>query len=212
MGSGKSTVGRIVADALGCPFADLDELVVAREHSSVISSEDSSVIPSEVEESPGTIADIFATKGEEYFRRAEEQALASTLKKYAQGNLVLALGGGTILSARSRALLQRDTLCIWLNAPAEVLWSRISGDSSTALGMTGVVAGLTGVVAGLTGVGAKTGAGMTGAIAARPLADADFATRLESRRPLYAEAAHVTIDTSGLSPEEISDEIIISCL
>ncbi len=205
MGSGKTTVGRIVADALGCPFADLDELVVAREHSSVISSEDSSVIPSEVEESPGTIADIFATKGEEYFRRAEEQALAAVLKKYAQGNLVLALGGGTILSARSRALLQRDTLCIWLNAPAEVLWSRISGDSSTALGMTGVVAGL-------TGVGAKTGAGMTGAIAARPLADADFATRLESRRPLYAEAAHVTIDTSGLSPEEISDEIIISCL
>jgi shikimate kinase len=205
MGSGKTTVGRIVADALGCPFADLDELVVAREHSSVISSEDSSVIPSEVEESPGTIADIFATKGEEYFRRAEEQALAAVLKKYAQGNLVLALGGGTILSARSRALLQRDTLCIWLDAPAEVLWSRISGDSSTALGMTGVVAGL-------TGVGAKTGAGMTGAIAARPLADADFATRLESRRPLYAEAAHVTIDTSGLSPEEISDEIIISCL
>ncbi len=200
MGSGKTTVGRIVADALGCPFADLDELVVAREHSSVISSEDSSVIPSEVEESPGAIADIFATKGEEYFRRAEEQALASTLKKYAQGNLVLALGGGTILSASSRALLQRDTLCIWLDAPAEVLWSRISGDSSTALGMTGVVAGL-------TGVGAKLGA-----IAARPLADADFATRLESRRPLYAEAAHVTIDTSGLSPEEISDEIIISCL
>ncbi len=197
MGSGKTTVGRIVADALGCPFADLDELVVAREHSSVI--------PSAVEKSPGTIADIFATKGEEYFRRAEEQALAAVLKKYAQGNLVLALGGGTILSARSRALLQRDTLCIWLDAPAEVLWSRISGDSSTALGMTGVVAGL-------TGVGAKTGAGMTGAIAARPLADADFATRLESRRPLYAEAAHVTIDTSGLSPEEISDEIIISCL
>jgi len=196
MGSGKTTVGRIVADALGCPFADLDELVVAREHSSVISSavETRACERWPQPKSPGTIADIFATKGEEYFRRAEEQALASTLKKYAQGNLVLALGGGTILSARSRALLQRDTLCIWLNAPAEVLWSRISGDSSTALGMTGVVAG------------------MTGAIAARPLADADFATRLESRRPLYAEAAHVTIDTSGLSPEEISDEIIISCL
>ena len=200
MGSGKTTVGRIVADALGCPFADLDELVVAREHSSVISSavETRACERWPQPKSPGTIADIFATKGEEYFRRAEEQALAAVLKKYAQGNLVLALGGGTILSARSRALLQRDTLCIWLDAPAEVLWSRISGDSSTALGMTGV--------------GAKIGAGMTGAIAARPLADADFATRLESRRPLYAEAAHVTIDTSGLSPEEISDEIIISCL
>jgi len=179
MGSGKTTVGRIVADALGCPFLDLDEVVIAREPSSVISSA--------VEKSHVTIADIFATKGEDYFRRAEEQALVSTLKKYAQGNLVLALGGGTILSASSRALLQRDTLCIWLDAPAEVLWSRISGDSSTSLGMTD-------------------------AIATRPLADADFATRLESRRPLYAEAAHVTIDTKDLSPQDVADEIIISCL
>ena len=175
MGSGKTTVGRIVADALGCPFLDLDDVVAARENL--------------------TIADIFATKGEEYFRRSEEQALSAVLKKYTQGNLVLALGGGTILSASSRALLQRSTLCIWLNAPAEVLWSRISGDSSTSLGMTG-----------------ENTLGMTDATATRPLADTDFATRLESRRPLYAEAAHVTIDTEGLSPQDIADEIIISCL
>ncbi len=156
MGSGKTTVGRIVADALGCPFLDLDEVVARSEKCS--------------------IAVIFATKGEEYFRRAEEKALADVLAKYAQGDLVLALGGGTILSAASRTLLQRSTLCIWLDAPAEVLWSRISGDSS------------------------------------RPLADADFATRLQSRRPLYAEAAHITIDTEALSPQDIADEIIISCL
>ena len=168
MGSGKTTVGRIVADALGCPFLDLDDVIVEKEHSSVISSA--------VEKSPVTIPDIFATKGEEYFRRVEEQALVSTLKKFAQGNLVLALGGGTILSASSRTLLQRVTLCIWLDAPAEVLRARIGTGSN------------------------------------RPLADEDFATRLESRRPLYAEAAHVTIDTEDLSPEEISDEIIISCL
>ena len=156
MGSGKTTVGRIVADALGCPFLDLDDVVATRENL--------------------TIADIFATKGEEYFRHSEEQALASVLKKYAQGDLVLALGGGTILSASSRALLQRDTLCIWLNAPAKVLWSRISGDST------------------------------------RPLADEDFATRLATRQPLYEEVAEITIDTEGLSPQDIADEIIISCL
>jgi len=175
MGSGKTTVGRIVADALGCPFLDLDKLIEQRDGR--------------------PIKEIFEADGEAFFRRAEKQALADTVKKYAQGNLVLALGGGTILSASSRALLQRDTLCIWLNAPADVLWSRISGDSSTSLGMTG-----------------DNTLGMTDAIATRPLADADFATRLESRRPLYVEAAHVTIDTEGLSPQDIADEIIISCL
>ena len=155
MGSGKTTVGRIVADALGCPFLDLDEVVAKSEKCS--------------------IAVIFATKGEEYFRRAEEKALADVLKRYAQGDLVLALGGGAILSASSRALLQSGSLCIWLDAPAELLWSRVSRSS-------------------------------------RPLANADFTARLESRRPLYAEAAHITIDTDGLSPQDIADEIIISCL
>ena len=156
MGSGKTTVGRIVADALGCPFLDLDKLIVQRDGR--------------------PIKEIFEADGEAFFRRAEEQALADTVKKYAQGDLVLALGGGTILSASSRALLQRDTLCIWLNAPAEVLWSRISRDST------------------------------------RPLADEDFATRLATRQPLYEEVAEITIDTEGLSPQDIADEIIISCL
>ena len=155
MGSGKTTVGRIVADALGCPFLDLDEVVAKSEKCS--------------------IAVIFATKGEEYFRRVEEKALADVLAKYAQGDLVLALGGGAILSASSRALLQSRSLCIWLDAPAELLWSRVSRSS-------------------------------------RPLANADFTTRLESRRPLYAEAAHITIDTDGLTAQDIADEIIISCL
>ncbi len=46
----------------------------------------------------------------------------------------------------------------------------------------------------------------------RPLADDHFAERLSQREPLYRAAAHITIETEGLSPEEITDEIIISCL
>lgn len=156
MGSGKTTVGRIVADALGCPFVDLDKLIVQRDGRS--------------------IKVIFEADGEAFFRRAEEEALADTLKKYAQGDVVLSLGGGTILSAASRALLKEKTLCIWLDAPAEVLRARI-------------------------GTGSR-----------RPLADEDFATRLEARRPLYEEVAEVTIDTENLSVQDVADEIIISCL
>ena len=156
MGSGKTTVGRIVADALGCVFLDLDQLVEAREKRS--------------------IAEIFRTDGEAAFRKAEEEVLAVTLKKYAQGNIVLALGGGAVLSARSRKLLQEQTTCIWLQAPAETLLARISKSPT------------------------------------RPLADEHFAARLAERLPLYEAAAHVTIDTTGLSPEEVADEIIITCL
>jgi shikimate kinase len=156
MGSGKTTVGRIVADALGCPFVDLDKLIVQRDGRS--------------------IKDIFEADGEAFFRRAEEAALADTLKKYAQGDVVLSLGGGTILSAASRALLRDKTICIWLDAPAEVLRARIGTNPK------------------------------------RPLADNDFAARLESRRPLYEEVAEITIDTESLSAQDIADEIIISCL
>ena len=156
MGSGKTTVGRIVADALGCPFLDLDELVVSREGRS--------------------IEEIFRADGEDRFRRAEEEALAFALRKYSQGDLVLALGGGTILSAASRKQLREHALCIWLDAPAEVLRGRIG-----------------------------TGSG-------RPLADEAFASRLTERLPLYEEVAEVTIDTSALSPQDVADEIIISCL
>ena len=85
--------------------------------------------------------------------------------------------GGAVLNAESRKLLREKTLCIWLDAPAEVLWERISAASSS-----------------------------------RPLADDSFAERLSARLPLYAETAEVTIDTSALSPQDVADEIIISCL
>ena len=156
MGSGKSTVGRIVADALGCLFLDLDTLVEKKAGMSV--------------------AEIFRRCGEPHFRTLEATVLADTVKKYAQGDVVLALGGGTILSDGSRKLLREKTLCIWLDAPADVLWERVCG------------------------------------VDTRPLADDKFAERLAARLPLYAEASELTIDTSGLSPQDVADEIIISCL
>ena len=53
---------------------------------------------------------------------------------------------------------------------------------------------------------------LDGETAGRPLADERLADRLAEREPVYEETAHVTVDTDGLSPEEVADEIIISCL
>ncbi len=155
MGCGKSTVGRIVADALGCPFIDIDEAIE--------------------KEAGRTIADIFAEDGEPAFRQMELKALKSALGKYQSNTAVIALGGGTVTIPEAVRLLQNQTLCIWLQAPADELESRVAGSG-------------------------------------RPLADKDFRARLVSREPLYAAASHLPIDTTGLSPEEIADEIIIDCL
>lgn len=157
MGSGKTTVGKVLADFLGCPFMDLDDLVVKKAGKS--------------------IPDIFAQDGEPAFRELEAQVLRKTVAKYAESAAVLALGGGAVLAPASAALLREKTVCIYLRATLDTLLARLAGET-----------------------------------AGRPLADATLADRLASREPIYEETAHVIIDTDGLSPDEVADEIIISAL
>ena len=157
MGSGKTTVGKVLADFLGCPFMDLDDLVVKKAGKS--------------------IPDIFVQDGEPAFRQLEAQVLRKTVDKYAESTAVLALGGGAVLAPASAALLHEKTVCIYLRATLDTLLARLEGET-----------------------------------AGRPLADASLADRLASREPIYEETAHVIIDTDGLSPDEVADEIIISAL
>ncbi|MBO4625538.1 MAG: shikimate kinase [Bacteroidales bacterium] len=157
MGSGKTSVGRIVADALGCPFLDLDEVIVKKAGRS---------IPA-----------IFEADGEKGFRRLEKQALEQTVAKYSESTAVLALGGGTVTVPGAIGLLQEKTLCIYLQADEETLRGNLEGRTE-----------------------------------GRPLAGEGWEARLAERLPLYEKAAHVILDTNGLAPEEIADEIIISCL
>lgn len=82
MGAGKTTVGRLVADALGVGFLDSDHLVEERAGKAV--------------------AEIFVDDGEETFRALERQAVADALREH---DGVLALGGGAVLAEETRALL-----------------------------------------------------------------------------------------------------------
>ena len=157
MGSGKTTVGRLVADALGCPFVDLDGVIEKKALRS--------------------IPQIFAEEGEAGFRKREKQALEQTVRKYAENMAVLALGGGTVTVPGAVALLQEKTLCICLQASLDSLLQHLEGHTE-----------------------------------GRPLADENLAERLAAREPLYREAAHLILETDGLTPEQIADEIIISCL
>ena len=157
MGSGKTTVGKVLADFLGCPFMDLDDLIVKKAGKS--------------------IPEIFAQDGEPAFRQLEARLLRQTVEKYTENTVVLALGGGAVTAPASASLLHEKTVCIYLRATLETLRARLEGET-----------------------------------ASRPLADASLADRLAAREPLYEETAHVIIDTDGLTPDEVADEIIISSL
>jgi shikimate kinase len=113
MGSGKSTVGRLLAARLAWNFVDLD---------------------AEIEQHAGlTVSQIFEQKGEAVFRDIEHECLARVLGRVSErrARVVLALGGGTIAQPRNVALLRGAALAqhasvfiLWLDCPMEELLKR----------------------------------------------------------------------------------------
>lgn len=102
MGAGKTSVGRRVATRLGVAFTDLDR---------------------EIESRAGMpIPEIFAKKGEVWFRRTEERVVRDVVGGPPG---VLALGGGSLESAKTRAFLMREADVVWLRADVDVAWARV---------------------------------------------------------------------------------------
>lgn len=157
MGSGKTTTGRSLAARLGWQFADLD---------------------SEIEKAAGqTVAKIFEDEGETAFRKRETEALRAILVD-ADAHLVLALGGGTLLSEENRQLVRQHCQCVWLKASPEALAGRLAREAE----------------------GRPLLAGQNLRIR--------VATLLASREATYREAADVAVDTDGVDQEEIVKRII----
>ena len=102
MGSGKTSVGRRLAKALGWPFQDADWAI---------------------EDAAGTtIANIFAEIGEAEFRVRERQVIARVMDERQQQ--VLALGGGSFVADETRALIKARALSIWLDSDIDILVRR----------------------------------------------------------------------------------------
>jgi shikimate dehydrogenase len=111
MGSGKTSLGRALADRKGRRFIDLDALVAERAGCAV--------------------ADIFARRGEAAFRALERAALE---RVSGERGLVLACGGGCLLEPANRALLGDDWLGVWLWAPLGLCLERCAGSQRPLLG------------------------------------------------------------------------------
>ncbi len=134
MGSGKSTVGFWLAQSEGLRFIDIDAAIEERQGRS--------------------IPEIFETDGEERFRDLETAELAECLSS--TQSLVVSCGGGAVLRAENRALLQERTWVCWLRASIETLGKRVrSGENRPLLG-DDPAGELTAISAARTGLYAET--------------------------------------------------------
>jgi shikimate kinase len=110
MGTGKTTVGRVLGEMLGYMFADVDQ---------------------EVESEQGvSIAHIFSELGESYFRLLERDMIKSLSGKR---DLIISAGGGAVLDVRNVDEMKRGGLLVCLTAQPEVILRRVQGNSSRPL-------------------------------------------------------------------------------
>ena len=158
MGCGKSSVGRCLSELLCCPFMDLDAVI---------------------EESQGrSIPEIFAAEGEAAFRQMEVEALSRIIEAQQQkGKVVVALGGGAVMTPKCAELVKEKTHCIYLRASVDTLVSHLENEAS--------------------GRPMLQGASLRSRIE----------ELMALRSATYEATAHDVIDTDGKTVEEITAEI-----
>jgi shikimate kinase len=110
MGAGKSTVGLALAKRLGWTFRDMDIWIEERQGCS--------------------IAEIFRTKGEAFFREEERRVAeeARLLERH-----VIAAGGGAFAEPATRTALQAGAATVWLRTDLDAVLARLAGDASRPL-------------------------------------------------------------------------------
>jgi len=104
MGSGKSTIGPILANAIGYSFIDLDSAIES--------------------ESGCTVDELFRKEGEQKFRERERSALRSVIKN---SSIVVALGGGVLTDAGSLAIVRESGIVVYLRVTMDELIRRLHG-------------------------------------------------------------------------------------
>jgi len=110
MGSGKTTIGKKIAEKTGMKFTDTDELIVLKAGKSINL--------------------IFAEDGEAFFRDLESELIKEVS---GQENLVISTGGGAVIREENINNLKKNGVLFYLNAPAEELFERIKYDTERPL-------------------------------------------------------------------------------
>lgn len=114
MASGKTTIGRAVAEEIGWPFFDVDTAIEQR--------------------AGKTIAQIFEEQGEDLFRSLETEAIRERVMRIEAGHpCVVALGGGAFVQPRNWELVANNGVTVWLDCTIERAAERLAGDTSRPL-------------------------------------------------------------------------------
>ena len=151
--TGKTTIGKILADRLHHDFLDMAQTIE--------------------QQTGASISKLVHTHGWAYFRQIEKEIL---LKTREMKDTVVSTGGGIVTDPENLIFLNKNGYTIWLDADMETILSRLNSDPSTC--------------------------------SSRPsLTDKNLIQETEElldlRRPLYAEAAHLKIETGLHTPREI---------
>lgn len=157
MGSGKSTVGKFLAMVYGYDFIDTDELIEIKEGMS--------------------INNIFAEKGEDYFRQLETKVLVDLKGKLR--NTVIATGGGMSVKEENRPLLKELGKVFYLKANYDTTYKRVSGGNGRPLLNNLEGNSLYQRIKEMTAI----------------------------RTPIYTEVADVVIDTTQIDEQEVARQI-----
>jgi len=104
MGSGKSTIAKLLSKSMQYEFLDLDEIIEKEQNASVSA--------------------IFERKGEVYFRKLEHEVLKRILQS--ESNMILSLGGGTPCFTNNQELLKQENICtVYLKTSIDKLYERL---------------------------------------------------------------------------------------
>ena len=102
MGVGKTTIGKILSELLSMQFIDIDK-IIEKKHNM-------------------TISKIFELRGEDYFRRLEED---NTLEQAKKKNVIISLGGGAFMNSNIREEILLNSESFWLNTNLEIIKGRV---------------------------------------------------------------------------------------
>ena len=215
MGCGKSSVGKELSRLLCCPFIDLDSVIEERAGRS--------------------IPEIFASDGEAAFRRMELEALRSQVEEMGhlgrsllpvdstrtlperdksslheestrQEYLVLALGGGAVMTKECAELVHEKTLCIYLRASVDTLVSHLAAEAD---GRPMLRTSSKGGDSGTSSQEAKQKSSSTESLKnMRQNLQARIEELMSVRSTTYESTAHIIIDTNGKSVTEVAKEIM----
>ena len=112
MGSGKSSIGKILSKKLNLTFIDIDKKIEENEDSK--------------------ISEIFTKYGEKYFRKIEEKI---SLKFLSLENSIISLGGGGFINASIRKICEKNCISFWLDWKNETIINRIYKSKKRPLAM-----------------------------------------------------------------------------